>query len=71
MSLYVVSYVCISSPPVYASQIDIAGPPGSGAFGMSVAVLPNGNIVVTDPAFTMGEAPSVGAMPISRFWPCQ
>ncbi len=32
-----------------AQQIDIAGPSGSGAFGTAVAVLPNGNIVVTDP----------------------
>jgi hypothetical protein len=38
-----------SSLPVFAAQIDIAGPPGSHAFGWRVAVLPNGNIVVADP----------------------
>ena len=32
-----------------AAQSDIAGPPGSAAFGASVVVLPNGNFVVTDP----------------------
>jgi hypothetical protein len=32
-----------------AQQVDINGPAGSGAFGTSVTVLPNGNIVVTDP----------------------
>jgi hypothetical protein len=33
-----------------ATQIDINGQPG-GTFGASVAVLPNGNFVVTDPTF--------------------
>lgn len=32
-----------------AAQIDIAGPAGSVAFGTTVKVLPNGNVVVTDP----------------------
>lgn len=32
-----------------AAQIDIAGPAGSIAFGTTVTVLPNGNVVVTDP----------------------
>jgi Repeat of unknown function (DUF5650) len=34
-----------------AQQIDIQGPSGSGEFGTAVAVLPNGNIVVTDPNY--------------------
>jgi hypothetical protein len=34
------------------SIIDISGPSGSGAFGSSVAALPNGNFVVTDPTFS-------------------
>jgi len=33
----------------HAAQIDIAGPPGSVAFGTTVTVLQNGNVVVTDP----------------------
>ena len=39
---------------VAAAQIDIAGPAGSVAFGESVTVLPNGNIVVTDPFASSG-----------------
>lgn len=42
-----------------AAQIDIPGPPGSGAFGNSVAVLPNGNFVVTDPN---GPTSNIGAV---------
>ena len=30
-------------------------PPGSAAFGTSVSVLPNGNIVVTDPSYRDGR----------------
>ena len=32
-----------------AAQFDLIGPPGSVGFGAQVAVLPNGNLVVTDP----------------------
>jgi hypothetical protein len=35
--------------PVIAAELTIAGPVGSQAFGTSVRVLPNRNIVVTDP----------------------
>jgi hypothetical protein len=38
--------------------IDIPGPPGSGSFGKTVTVLPNGNFVVTDPTYNA----SVGAV---------
>ncbi len=38
----------IFSASVHAAQIDIAGPPGSNAFGSGITVLPNGNIVVID-----------------------
>jgi hypothetical protein len=38
-----------------ATQIDITGPGGSGAFGASVAILPNGNIVVADPTFDISS----------------
>ena len=41
-----------------AAQIDLLGPPGSSAFGTEVAVLPNGNFVVTDPS----AASNVGAV---------
>ena len=35
----------------HAVQVNIPGPLGSGKFGNAVTVLPNGNIVVTDPDF--------------------
>jgi hypothetical protein len=45
--------------PVRAAQIDIHGPTGSGAFGTTVTVLPNGNFVVTDPD---GPVSGIGAV---------
>ena len=45
-----------------AAEIDIAGPPGSGAFGSTVTILPNGNIVVTDPEASTDTAANVGAI---------
>ena len=42
-----------------ASQVDIAGPPGSGILG-AVTVLPNGNIVVSDPYYDAGSAGTWG-----------
>jgi hypothetical protein len=48
---------------VGASQIDIAGPAGSGIFGTTVTVLPNGNIVVTDQQYNApGPVAFVGAV---------
>jgi hypothetical protein len=47
---------------VAATQIDLVGPAGSGAFGRSVTVLPNGNIVVTDPYYDAGATGDVGAV---------
>ena len=45
-----------------AAQTDLVGPPGSGEFGHSVTVLPNGNIVVTDPYYDAGSTEDVGAV---------
>ncbi|MFT3807111.1 Calx-beta domain-containing protein [Arenimonas sp.] len=42
--------------PAMAGQVDWQGPAGSLKFGAQVAVLPNGNIVVTDPADPAGGA---------------
>ncbi len=36
-----------------ATQNDLAGPTGSGAFGETVTVLPNGNLVVTDSLYDL------------------
>ena len=44
------------------AQTDIHGPAGSGAFGASVTVLPNGNFVVADPLYDEGSIPDVGAV---------
>ena len=48
--------------------LDIAGPPGSGLFGSSVTLLPNGNFVVTDPGFdlTNPAVSNVGAVYLYR-----
>lgn len=51
-----------STLPASAAQIDMQGPPGSHAFGSSVAVLPNGNFVVTDPFFSNATASNIGAV---------
>jgi hypothetical protein len=50
-----------AGPVVAATQMDIVGPAGSGAFGTSVTVLPSGNIVVTDPYYDEGATADVGA----------
>ncbi|HKR15397.1 MAG TPA: hypothetical protein VJT15_25245 [Pyrinomonadaceae bacterium] len=48
--------------PALADQGDINGPPNSGIFGAQVAVLPNGNIVVTDPLFDENGVTNIGAV---------
>lgn len=45
----------------WAAQTNLVAPPGSGAFGDTVTVLPNGNIVVTDPKYSEGAA-NIGAV---------
>lgn len=45
-----------------ADQGDINGPPNSGLFGAQVVVLPNGNIVVTDPLFDENGVTDIGAV---------
>ncbi len=52
----------VCSCPTIAQHQDIHGPSGSGAFGTSIAVLPNGNFVVTDPGFSTAAASAVGAV---------
>jgi hypothetical protein len=48
--------------PAEATQSDINGPSGSGAFGTQVVVLPNGNIAVTDPNYSEGGQTTIGAV---------
>ncbi len=49
----------LPTPAAATTRVDIVGPPGSVRFGRSVTVLPNGNIVITDPS---GVASNVGAV---------
>lgn len=53
--------------PLHAAQVVIEGPPGSGAFGYWVTILPNGNLVVIDPLFDApGPVSDVGAVHLLR-----
>ena len=45
-----------------ASQFDIVGPAGSHSFGTAITLLPNGNIVVSDPDYDEPGAAGVGAV---------
>lgn len=42
-------FLALDAGRTHAAQFDLVGPPGSVAFGAQIAVLPNGNLVVTDP----------------------
>ncbi len=61
VAVAIVAALSVGTPQlaVTATQIDITGPAGSGWFGTSVTVLPNGNIVVTDPGYDAGAAEDV------------
>ncbi len=60
-------HALVCSNTATAAQIDLAGPPGSGAFGRQVHLLPNGNFVVTDPGFDApGGIVDVGAVHLYR-----
>jgi hypothetical protein len=49
-----------------AAQSDIQGPGGSGSFGSSLLLLPNGNLVVSDPNFSTPTLTAVGAVYLFR-----
>lgn len=62
-----VTALLLTANTTFAAQVTIDGPPGSGRFGTSVATLPNGNIVVTDPGFDApGPIVDVGAVYLYR-----
>jgi hypothetical protein len=53
--------------PLAAAQVVLEGPVGSSEFGLHVYVLPNGNLVVTDPTFSgIGSATGIGAVHLLR-----
>ncbi|MBA3470509.1 MAG: hypothetical protein H0T53_12795, partial [Herpetosiphonaceae bacterium] len=60
--MVVLSLVLWQARPVAALGTDIVGPLGSDEFGKAVIVLPNGNLVVTDPSYDQGATPNVGAV---------
>jgi hypothetical protein len=65
LALIVTVLTVLTLTPVSTTQAtpnDLIGPTGSGSFGKRVAVLPNGNIVVTDPDFDAGSTVDVGAV---------
>src|SRR5262245_34995431 len=52
--LFATMATCLTFPGQSTSRAagpDLVGPPGSGAFGTRVTVLPNGNYLVTDPEY--------------------
>ncbi|HEX8507618.1 MAG TPA: hypothetical protein VF630_19805, partial [Hymenobacter sp.] len=51
-----------AAPAALAQPTVLPGPAGSGAFGSTVTVLPNGNFVVADPLFDAGAVADVGAV---------
>lgn len=48
--------------PAHAAQTNIVGAAGSGQFGATVTVLPNGNLVVTDPYYSTPSVTNAGAV---------
>lgn len=61
-SLAFLLIAAVMSGHAHAAVIKIPGPPGSGRFGQSVTILPNGNIIVTDPEFDLPNAQDAGAV---------
>ena len=49
-------------PLGHADQTNLLGPTGSGQFGATVTVLPNGNFVVTDPTYSTPGVTNAGAV---------
>jgi hypothetical protein len=57
------AWLLASGPLAHAAQTDLPGPTGTVKFGTAVAVLPNGNFVVTDPNYSIpAGAANVGAV---------
>lgn len=62
-ALFIIAVVCNLSLGAQAGQVDLFGPAGSGQFGSTVTLLPNGNFVVTDPYYQApGRIADVGAV---------
>jgi len=59
--VFAVFIIFLSALSLWAGQTNLVTPPGSGLFGDTVTVLPNGNIVVTDPNYSDGTS-GIGAV---------
>ncbi len=62
VTLFISALALPGPQPVQAASIDFPGPDGSGMFGTRVYSLPNGNFVVTDPAFSPDSQVKIGAV---------
>ncbi|MBK8466898.1 MAG: hypothetical protein IPL32_13800 [Chloracidobacterium sp.] len=62
MSLILGVLLVSTTLSVLASQLNIIGPAGSWQFGRQVVALPNGNIAVSDPSFSLNGLTDVGAV---------
>ena len=60
--LLILVFMAASLTDAMATQFEINGPAGSGRFGQQTIVLPNGNIVVTDPNFSEAGKTNIGAV---------
>lgn len=66
-ALRLAAVLLLLTGPARAAQFTVSGPGGSGEFGRSVATLPNGNLVVSDPLFDApGPIVDVGAVHLYR-----
>ncbi|MBL9116349.1 MAG: hypothetical protein JNJ83_15185 [Verrucomicrobiaceae bacterium] len=54
--------LCFSANLLAGTKLDITGPFNSVSFGSGVTLLPNGNVVVTDPSFSPSGAGGAGAV---------
>ena len=64
--MFALALACAGTGPstrAVAQPVDIPGPPGTQYFGATVALLPNGNFVVTDP---FAQSNQVGAVYLYR-----
>lgn len=60
--LIVLAFILPAMQTAKADIADFIGPTDSGKFGAKVYVLPNGNIVVTDPQYSPGTQVNIGAV---------
>ena len=55
-------FLILFSNLLFSQRIEIDGPAGSGSFGATNYVLPNGNYIITDPDYSEGGQTNIGAV---------